>query len=171
MRISVKLDKFDCLVEKYLDGFMRGSTMVDIFVNPSKKEQKDAQTASGSYSKNLRFIADGNKKNIYVWNAALCLHSDMLIRLQQMGHVSKSVKLYQDPDVASGELTPEGKVELYYNANWGPAEMASSLLDNDWSWVDKKVKNFTQELIKAIVKDVDKKRIDPKVAKALGLEL
>lgn len=162
--------KIDKLCEKFLDAKTRGGNTVEVFVNPSKRDIKYAQDAQGSYSKNIRFIADGNTKSMYIWNAALELHSEMLSWLQQQGHVSKSVRLYNDPDVLSGEWNSNDQVELYYNANWGPEEMGNILMDNDWTWINKKTgfKTFDKEFLKEIVKQLGSKA-DPRILKAVGM--
>lgn len=166
-----KQSKIDKICEKFLDAFRRGSKTVEIFVNPSKRDMKNASEAEGSYSKNLRFIADGNTKKVYVWNAVLTLHSEMLQWLQSEGHVARSVKLYNDPDVVSGEWNDRDQIELYYNVNWGPVEMGNVILDGDWSWVGKTgMKDFERKLMKTVYNEMKSSRreIDPRVAKAAG---
>ena len=54
----------DMVAEKFIHGFMNGRYMVEVFVNPSKRDIKNARDAEGAYSKNLRFIADGNTKKV-----------------------------------------------------------------------------------------------------------
>lgn len=170
MEIPYTPSKMDKLCEKFLDAKMRGGKTVEIFVNPSKRDIKYARDAEGAYSKNIRFIADGNTKKMYIWNAALELHDGMLRFLQESGHVSRSVKLYNDPDVISGEWNTSDKVELYYNANWGPEEMGNVIMDGDWSWINKKTgfKTFEREFIKEIASQLGSKA-DPKILKAVGL--
>jgi hypothetical protein len=162
--------KIDNLCEKFLDAKMRGGKTVEIFVNPSKRDIKYARDAEGAYSKNIRFIADGNTKKMYIWNAALELHAGMLDFLQQEGHVARNVRLYNDPDVISGEWNTSDQVELYYNANWGPEEMGNVIMDGDWSWINKKTgfKTFEHEFIKEIAKQLGSKA-DPKILKAVGM--
>lgn len=171
MVIPHSLSKIDKICEKFLDATMRSGKTVEIFVQPSKRDMKNAQEAEGSYSKNLRFIADGNKKLVYVWNAALMLHADMLRWLQDEGHISRSVRLYNDPDVVSGEWNDRDQIELYYNVNWGPEEMGNQILDGDWSWVGKTgMKDFERKLMKTVYDSMksSRKEIDPRIAKAAG---
>lgn len=172
IKITIPTNTIDVVVEKFIHGFTRSGNTVEVFVNPSSRDIKAARSAEGTYSKNLRFIADGNTKKIYAWNAALCLHSDMLSELKNNNFVSRSVQLYNDPDVTSGEWNSNDEVELYYNVNWGPAEMGNVILDGDWSWVDKTgFKNFQKKLLTTVVKEMrsSHKEIDPRILKAAGL--
>ena len=170
MEVPYTPSKVDKLCEKFLDAKLRGGKTVEIFVNPSKRDIKYARDAEGAYSKNIRFIADGNTKKMYIWNAALELHDGMLRFLKENGHVSSSVRLYNDPDVMSGEWNTRDEVELYYNANWGPEEMGNVLMDGDWSWINKKTgfKTFEQEFLKEIVKQLGSKA-DPRILQAVGM--
>src|SRR5210317_386283 len=112
MEIPYLPSKVDKLCEKFLDAKLKGGTTVEIFVNPSKRDIKYARDAEGAYSKNIRFIADGNKKKLYIWNAALYLHEPMLRWLKENGHVQNNVRLYNDPDVVSGEWNSSDNIEL-----------------------------------------------------------
>jgi len=161
--------QIDAVLEKFIHGFSRGGKIVEVFVNPSKRDIKSARDAEGSYSKNLRFIADGNTKKVYAWNAALCLHADMLTELQNEGFINKSTKLYHDPDVTSGEWNSSDEIELYYNVRWGPEEMGNVILDGDWSWVDKTgFKQFQMKLMKTVARELGN-RADPRILAAAGL--
>lgn len=172
MEVPYTPTKIDKLCEKFLDAMQKGGNTVEIFVQPSKRDIKYARDAEGAYSKNIRFIADGNTKKMYIWNAALELHAGMLRFLQDNGHVGRSTKLYNDPDVISGEWNTSDKVELYYNVNWGPAEQGNVILDGDWEWIAKKTgfKTFERELLKTVYNEMKSsgKEIDPRVAKAAG---
>jgi hypothetical protein len=169
IKIELTPSKIDELCEKFIHGFLRNGKMVEVFQNPSKRDIKNARNAEGSYSKNLRFIADGNTKKIYAWNAALCLHSEMLSVLKEEGFISRSVQLYNDPDVTSGEWNDKDGIELYYNVQWGPEEMGNVILDGDWSWVDKTgFKMFQQKLMLTVAKELGD-RADPRILKAAGL--
>ncbi len=176
MKDSIKLimnipeSKIDRLCEKFLDAFIESGKTVEIFVNPSKRDIKSVQEAEGSSSKNVRFIADGNTKKIYTWNADLSLHGPMLYWLQNNGYVSRSVKLYNDPDVVSGEWNSQDQIELYYNVNWGPEEMGNIILDGDWGWVDKTgFKDFQRKLLTTVAKELGH-RADPRILKAAGIK-
>lgn len=171
MEIPYTPTKIDKLCEKFLDATQRGGNTVEIFVNPSKRDIGYARKAEGAYSGNIRFIADGDNKKMYIWNAALMLHADMLRFLQDSGHVGRNVRLYNDPDVISGEWNTSDQVELYYNANWGPEEMGNVIMDGDWSWVAKKasgLKTFEHEFIKEIAGQLGSKA-DPRILKAVGM--
>jgi len=163
--------KVDNICEKFLDALQSAGNTVEIFVNASKRDIKSARDAEGAYSKNIRFIADGNTKKIYCWNAALYLHANMLRWLKDNGYIASNVKLYNDPDVTSGEWNTSDDVELFYNVNWGPAEMGNVIMDGDWSWVGKTgFKDFERKLLRTVYKEMkaNGKDIDPAVAKAAG---
>ena len=159
----------DMVAEKFIHGFMNGRYMVEVFVNPSKRDIKNARDAEGAYSKNLRFIADGNTKKVYAWNAAICLHDQMLRELQSEGFIGRSTKLYHDPDVTSGEWNTNDEIELYYNVAWGPDEMGNVILDGDWAWVDKTgFKQFQMKLMKTVARQLGS-NADPRILAAAGL--
>jgi hypothetical protein len=164
--------KIDNICEKFLDALRSGRRTVEIFVNASKRDIKNVRDAEGSYSKNIRFIADGNSKKIYCWNAGLYLHDSMLRWLKENGYIGNNVKLYNDPDVTSGEWNSRDEIELFYNVNWGPAEMGNVIMDGDWAWVGKTgFKDFERKLMKTVYDEMRSsgKEIDPAVAKAAGM--
>lgn len=151
-----KLQKeIDIVLEKYLTGFQVYSKSIDIYENPTKKEQKEARKADGTYTDMLRFIADGEKKRIWVWNAGLAIHS------QAWEHISKAVndrrQLYKDHELVSGELGSNGDVDAYYVVDWGKQEIVEMILEMDWTWADKYVTGFSKSFENSIKYEMRKK--------------
>jgi len=119
------------LQEKYLGSFTPSFSKkyIEYFVNPTKKELRDA--ANASTDKAVRFAADNKTKKVYAW-ASDGTHQEVLDQI------------YGDFDYPSHVLTgivkmkggkwtvpPEGvpMLELYSNIK--------KLKSIDWSWLEK----------------------------------
>ena len=147
--------RVDTLLEKFLTGFRNYSYNVEVFENPTKKEQATARKIEGGYTKDLRFIADGTKKRIWVWNAGAALHSDAWDHIKQT--IGDSRRLYKDFELVSGEIDTNDNLNVYYVVDFGGREMAEAVLDIDWSWADKSIKNFDAKFEKAIRFEMERK--------------
>jgi hypothetical protein len=96
----------DMLLEKWLLAYKNYDHTYEVFVNPSKKEL--AEISSGG---NYRFIADGLKKNLYVFSVD-SFHKrtwDENIR----GQINDQRYMYKTPTLFGGAIDG-GKV-----VNWG----------------------------------------------------
>lgn len=99
--------RIDLLLEKFLTAYDSYAGYHEIFVNPTKREMKDIMDKH----KNLRFIADKKKKNVYVFPV------DAFHARTWNDYISKetndSRKMYGDGTLFGGALE-NGQVE-----NWG----------------------------------------------------
>ncbi len=107
---------------------------VEFFVNPSKKEMKDASGGGGGRAGSvaIRFIADLKKKKVYVWHPHFMHHS--------------AWKEIGDKRVYSNDVTLLAGIAEERGSNW---VMTSSTgiggkPIEDWKWVEKyiKISNF-----------------------------
>jgi hypothetical protein len=103
----------------------------EIFVNP---ERSELQQISSKY---IRFIADDVKKNIYVWDANLAIHTDIIkkvpVSFRDDGVFYGQTKREGAKYVFMQELTPEDikSVFLYQPQDSG---YWKDVLGRDWTW-------------------------------------
>lgn len=148
----------DLLMEKFLHGFNKYGKTVEVYENPTKKEQKDARTAEGTYTKRLRFIADGEKKRIWIWNAGLVIHDECWSEIKKVVHDNR--QLYKDWDLVSGEIEEDGSLDVHYVVSWGKKEVIEQILDLEWDWVDKYFKGFAAKFDEGVRKEMRAKGWD-----------
>jgi len=73
------------LTERYENTFNINGRELVIFVNPTKDDLKVSK------AKKLRFIADCDKKEVYVWNSYFAIHNSVLGRLGYHTHFEKNL--------------------------------------------------------------------------------
>jgi hypothetical protein len=96
----------------------------EIFVNPSKKEMREATDEDGGY----RYIIDFKRKKVWMWNAN-AIHMDIF-------NVVDEIK--PDDDLAllfTGDF--DGKKYNSDTLNMYDEKDAKALLNQDWKWVDR----------------------------------
>jgi len=59
--------------EEYYKRVKVNGRSIEVFINPSKKERKEAADKHNS----IRFIADNKTKKVYVWNVYRAVHMEM----------------------------------------------------------------------------------------------
>lgn len=145
----------DLVIEKFLTGYSQYGKSIEIFENPTKKEQGIARKGDNSYSRDLRFIADGEKKRLWIWNAGQALHSDSWEVISK--EIGDSRRLYKDFELVSGEIDVSEHLNVYYVVDFGGRNMAEAVLDIDWSWADKYFKGFGQKFEDAVRHEMERK--------------
>jgi hypothetical protein len=105
--------------EEYL---MRVSSLLgksaEIFVNPSKKELRDAGEA-------IRFIADNKNKKLYVWNATHAFHKET------WKSIKKDNRLEIDTTLCLGTAVKRGAIYKGY------PEYTDYQNPKDFMWIEK----------------------------------
>jgi len=136
--------------EKFFDSFMyQRIHMVDIFVNPSKRELRELYNSfrDQSYG-SVGFICDLMDDKIYFFSRKHIIHQDA------WNHINKGgPKLYHDSRYLTGELTlgSKGKVQgMNFDSfsGFSTTDVKREALDSDWSYFDKWIPNINDELHK-----------------------
>lgn len=113
------------LTEEYYERVKTDNGSVEVFVNPSSKELYEIGNA-------VRFIADANKKEIYVWYFNF-LHQEVQskLRLPKAGR----------PGIIWGEAEKENRIYRMthsYEVSMKKVS-AETLLKWDWTWADRHI--------------------------------
>ena len=70
----MRLERY--LQEEYAEGLKFGSTIWDVYVNPTPAEVKELKAPFG-----YRFLIDVSHKKVYIWDASMT-HSDMMSKTE-----------------------------------------------------------------------------------------
>ena len=130
------------VIESYFKSRKFGNRFVEIYVNPPKSEmlKLTSESSKKSSTREIRFVINPEKKQIYVCDGYIGLHPDMRRML---------------------DLTEDDLYIIYGNAFWNGQDFIVSVKDCasevyrlqrpmelqkflsfDWSWVDKYVKGL-----------------------------
>ena len=122
------------ILEEYSASLQTPRGYCEIFLNPDRSELQQIP------SKILRFIADDNHKKIYVWDANIALHTDV---------IRKVGVSFRDDGVFYGELKKQGSSYVFME-ELKPEEMKNvflfqpqlsvwwkDVLNRDWTWTRK----------------------------------
>jgi hypothetical protein len=119
------------IVEKYETSLQTRQGYCEIFLNPDSADFREIS------SKYLRFVADDNKKEIYVWDAEVALHSDVIrkipVTLHSDGVFYGQVKREGSKYVLLREITPED-VKSAFLFQPQDASYWKDILGRDWTW-------------------------------------
>lgn len=117
---SLRMNRIDCLLEKFLTGFKESGHTVEIFVNPTKKE-----LAEISDNGNFRFIADAKNKKVYAFpvNQYHRRTWDNVLKRELSDHRS----IYKDPTLFAG--AKEGS--SVRNWGWGDNFYSTNVIE-EW---------------------------------------
>ena len=123
------MSHIDLLVEKYMMGFKKLGNIVDVFVNPSKKELSEV-------GRMYRFIADAKHKKLYVFNHNI-YHNDVWLHLQQELNDRRS--LYEAYDLFGGAIESNRVFNWGFNDNYYDYQVMEHWLENPdmFSWAKK----------------------------------
>ena len=127
------------ILEKYSDSFKMGSNLVKIFENPTVSDFKEIG------AKEIRFIADSNKKIVYAWDANLSIHYYVALRLKYHSEFEKGILCCSASYFGSGlpriECSTQIEVRLNsINRSGGDDKwmtILNNILHHNWGWVDK----------------------------------
>jgi hypothetical protein len=120
------------ILEEYKTSFRIGSNYIEIFSNPSKKELL-------SCGDEIRFTADADKKEVYVWDGNLAIHDDANKTLGYGG-------LWFKKPILTGIAQKEGSTYYAYRSDElesinlsppGSEEFLTKLLSYDWDFVNR----------------------------------
>lgn len=146
--------KINLLLEKYLNTY-RWDLMpsvgilqdTDVFVNPSRKDFVDAMSNEDQgKQESVRFMADSDTMNVYIWGAYLGLHHDIWKHLHKDGLIK--TELYKSPNLMVGVYNPKTKkVEMESKRLYVP-HVWQRIKDADWTWADKYIPNVSGALEK-----------------------
>ena len=125
------------LCEEYFDIIKLDNIVVTVIKNPTTSEY------TKYHLKEIRFLADNNTKDIYVWDAYYAAHSQVM---DHLGFTDiRSGHIYTGEAEGSGSGLPKIKgiatVEMYLRLDIGTLKMnlkfLKKLFSVDWGWVDK----------------------------------
>jgi len=101
---------------------------VPVFVNPSQKEMREC----GEF---IRFFADAETKEVFVWNGAKALHGDMLRH-----GLSRPLNSLKDSEIkgeASRRGDPVWVVDVgEFKHAYRSHDLFKRMKDYDWSWMN-----------------------------------
>jgi hypothetical protein len=142
------------IIEAYHTGVRVGKNYVEVFKNPSKSE-----LAKEFGGKEIRFLADPKRKDIYVWDAYIATHDDLQDEL-----LPKDLSI---DEVISGQASKEGSVYVAYSAaniafilddpdgfDLEDFETLKSTVEKDWSWTERHQISLTK-LVKGLKEDLE----------------
>lgn len=128
---------------KYLSKLVDTNTEVDYFVNPTLQELDTI--GSGV----IRFIADNNSQQLYVWDAHTKTHSagmqDLGMKYEDLWKPEKNMyyagwaEKQGSKYIMSNSDTLEGFIEQIEEApfRWGgSSSVVDKILNTDWSWIE-----------------------------------
>jgi hypothetical protein len=127
----MRLKKY--LKEKYIGSYLpAGETFEDerlaIYVNPDARDMQQFKLNG------MRFIADPNKKNLYVWDEEVEIHSFMLKHLIKKGLIPITER-YLAGTLMVGSCEVRGS-KMVITDTFGDKK-----LDDSWAWLDKYFSN------------------------------
>jgi hypothetical protein len=101
---------------------------VPVFVNPSQKEMREC----GEF---IRFFADAETKEVFVWNGAKAVHGDMLRH-----GLNRSLNSLKDSEIkgeASRSGSPVWVVDVgEFKHAYRSHDLFKRMKDYDWSWMN-----------------------------------
>lgn len=117
---------------------------VDIFKNPSRRDIKEALGDIRSGYGELRFVADNEYKDVYVWNADTSLFHIKVIRGKNLGGIGvyKGVAVYN-----AGEL----EVKIGESNIDTDDILLLDILDGEYDWLERY--NFDLSVVKEYAKE------------------
>jgi len=145
----MRLNKY--LTEKWKKSFKSirvASGIVEVFVNPSKSEFRDAAGSNkwdGLRGKWVRFYADLENRLVYVWHPEI-IHSEVWKRIGDSRN-------YSDDTLMSGVAENVGGKWTLTETDEGIAKNLYGYDVRDWEWVNKCI-NVTKKL-KEVQKQLD----------------
>jgi hypothetical protein len=148
----MRLSKY--LTEKFLNTYrweLIPSTGImqdtDVFVNPSRKDIRDAMgNEDQGRQDSVRFIADNKKKVVYVWGAFLGLHEDIWFHINK--ETGQNRKLYTDGELLVGVYTPRSGKAEFESRNYYSIQAWAKLKLSDWEWATRYIPSIEKELDK-----------------------
>lgn len=120
------MNEIDLIIEKYLTGFKQYGHIVDVYVNPTKKELKEI-------GEKTRWIADAKSKKLYVWSAMGAVHGDTWAKLRK--EMNDPRHLYKSDELLTGVW--EGTFARMYAIDYMAPSVRKRIKDQDWSFVSK----------------------------------
>ena len=120
--------------------------MVEIFVNPSKRELREMYTIfKDAGFGSIGFICDNIDDKIYFFSREHVIHQDAFNKIKPSGP-----KLYRDSRYLTGEfMLSNGKVRTMNFSSFksfADDRVISEILSSDWSYFDKWIPDIDGEL-------------------------
>lgn len=117
--------------EKWLKSLNRdyNNASFDIYINPGSSDYSEIY--KNSKRSRVRFIADNNKKEVYVWDAFLAIHPDVAKKLG----ITPNLYYCSDPNIITGEANVSGgtaKALTVYPTN---PKIIKDVSKINWSWL------------------------------------
>ncbi|HRR49286.1 MAG TPA: hypothetical protein P5293_04965 [Bacteroidales bacterium] len=121
------------LKEKYIGSYTKFSEYFEderlaIYVNPDARDMQQFKLNG------MRFIADPNKRNLYVWDEEIEIHTLMLKYLIRNGFIPITEK-YLSGSLLMGSCEVRGSKMVITDI------FGSKKLDDSWAWLDKYFSN------------------------------
>ena len=124
--------------EEYCDTINVNNVAVVVIKNPTKSEYIKPSL------RDIRFLADNDTKDIYIWDAYYAAHEQVMNQLGFHGLRSEH-NIYNGEAEGDGVSLPRAKkdatVEMYLRSDIGTLKMKLKFLKKvfsiDWGWVDK----------------------------------
>lgn len=118
------------LQEKYLGSYTKAKEFFDderlpIYVNPDERDMRKFQLNG------MRFVADGEKKRLYVWDEEVEVHDFMMSYLVKKGLISNRTLDY----LFSGYCYVQGP-KMKISAAFG-----EDAIGPEWKWLDRYFSN------------------------------
>ena len=125
----IEIRKFS---EQFEDGFKSSyGNYVEIFANPTPKELHTALNQSGDDC--IRFLASNDTKKVYVFQSdVLHLNAIRKIRLTALTTLTGIAEIRGNAWFCIGSSL----LEFYLYGNQKEEDLALTVLDQDWRWVD-----------------------------------
>ena len=130
------------IIEKYLTAYKNYGKVIEIWVNPTKKEMLDA---GGEISK-LRFIADSRTKKIYFANAWDSMHVDMWSQIKKETGKRTPSSPYNGMLMVGSMMPDKGYVYLDELIQAYSRDEYILWLKQDWLWTQKWLPKIKSEM-------------------------
>ena len=118
----------ELLIEKWLTAYKKWGEIVDVFMNPTKKDFREIGNKS-------RFIADAKNKRVYVWGVMGDMHGDAWVKIKK--ELNDSRNLYKNNN---GELITgvwEGTYANFRAMSHLGQYMRNEIKEQDWTFLYK----------------------------------
>lgn len=138
----MRLQKY--LQEEYLTRMKKYNESVEIFVNPSFKEMREASTTSYG----ICFIADSKTKKVYVWDSENTIYHQEVCRELNLGSLkigALSMRLLAGYADQNGNKFEMGSVDGDGYVDDAIVDNGLDKILNNFKWVDKYI-NITKYL-------------------------
>ena len=158
------------LSEKYIDTRNIAGNSVEFYENPDASDLADFLKYSIKDRKlTARYIADANKKKVYIFSAYHAIHRD---GLRFLGYPTEpydaSYILTGEASIKSGKLVPTWPYMTslsyaidYYSQGWGTSKIYSTYLDgfftHKWDWLNSYIVGISSDIAK-VKSSYDKKK-------------